>query len=444
MKSIATVLMLSGALAAPGAFGQATGRTAFVDVNVVPMDRDRMVTHQTVVVSGTSIETMGPTAKTPVPAGAERVEGRGTAFLFPGLADMHTHVMDRSDLALYTANGVTTILHMGEAPADLVASANQEIDRGELVGPRVFFSLLVDGSATLQHFFVATPEQGRCAADLAKTNGYDFIKLYNNVTAPEFEAIVDEAYKQGIYVIGHGIRAVGLPRSLFEGQVMVAHAEEFYYTAFQRESDLALIPSVVSETRRSGAFVTPNLSTIEIISKQWGKPEVVKDFLHDPRTMLMSPNMRQLWANRDYVKRTGSIEPMVVFLRTLTKALQDAGVSLLTGTDSPVIPGMYPGYSIHDDIRTLINAGLTPYQALTAATRTPGEFIAKFVPTAAHFGTIATGMRADLILLDANPLENVETLNSPRGVMTAGRWRSAMEMGTILDRQKQAYDALLK
>jgi imidazolonepropionase-like amidohydrolase len=124
--------------------------------------------------------------------------------------------------------------------------------------------------------------------------------------------------------------------------------------------------------------------------------------------------------------------------------MQDAGVPLLTGTDSPVIPGMYPGYSIHDDIRTLIDAGLTPYQALTAATRTPGEFIAKFVPTAAHFGTIAAGMRADLILLGANPLENVETLKSPRGVMTAGRWRSAVEMATILDRQKQAYDALLK
>jgi imidazolonepropionase-like amidohydrolase len=135
---------------------------------------------------------------------------------------------------------------------------------------------------------------------------------------------------------------------------------------------------------------------------------------------------------------------MVVYLRTLTNAFQDAGVPLLTGSDSPVIPGMHPGYSIHDDIHTLIDAGLTPYQALTAATRTPGEFVAKFVPTAAHFGTIAAGMRADLILLGANPLENVETLKSTRGVMTAGRRRSAMEMATIVDRRQQAYDALLK
>jgi hypothetical protein len=225
---------------------------------------------------------------------------------------------------------------------------------------------------------------------------------------------------------------------------MVAHAEEFYYTAFHSEPDLALIPGVVAETRRSGAFVTPNLSTIETLSKQWGKPQVLKDFLRDPRAALMTPNTRLEWTNWDYVERKGSIESMVVFLRTFTKALHDAGVPLLTGTDSPTLPGMFPGSSIHDDIRTLIEAGLSPYEALTAATRSPGEFVARSVPAAAHFGTVALGMRADLLLVSANPLQNVGTLQSPLGVMTAGRWRSANDLAVTLEHQREKYDALLK
>ncbi len=444
MKITVAILVLSFGLHAPDRLAEAKGETAFVDVHVVPMDQHRVLRHQTVIVRGGFIAMLGPASTTSIPAEAQRVEGHGKAFLLPGLVDMHTHVTEAEDLALYTANGITTILDMGLAPAALVAHVNQEITSGLLVGPHVFFSLLIDGSPALRGLSVSTPDQGRHAVELAKANGYDFIKLYNNLTAAEFKAIVEGGRRQGLAVIGHGVRAVGLPQALFEGQVMVAHAEEFFYTAFHNHPDSSLIPSVVAATLRSGAFVTPNLSTFEIISKQWGKPEVVRAFVDDPRGKLMTPSVRLKWMNTDYVARKGSIESIVPFLRELTKALQEAGVPLITGTDSPIIPGMYPGYSIHDDIHTLIEAGLTPYQALTAATRTPGEFIAKYVPTADRFGRVQVGMKADLVLLGTNPLEDVETLKSPLGVMSAGRWRNATELADILDRQKAKYDSLLK
>ena len=429
---------------AASACAPARADTAFVDVNVVPMDGPRVLEHQTVVVHERSIVALGPVASTTVPEGSQRVAGHGSAFLLPGLADMHTHVMATEDLALYTANGVTTILHMGGAPADLVGGANGDIDSGNLVGPHVFFALMIDGSPVFQRFFIATPRQGRDAVGLAKTNGYDFIKLYNNVTAPEFKAIVSAARQKHMAVIGHGVRAVGLPQALFEGQTMVAHAEEFLYTAFHDRPDTALIPQVVAATARSGAFVTPNLSTFEAISHQWGKPDVVSRFLQDPRARLMTPAMRLNWQDMDYARRTGNLDAEWAFLRTFTKALSEAGVPLITGTDSPVIPGMYPGYSLHDELRTLVEAGLSPYQALRAATRTPGEFIAQSVPGAERFGLVKVGMKADLVLVEHNPLEDLATLKAPLGVMSAGRWRSSEELSALLAQQKARYDGLLR
>lgn len=446
MKIIVAGLMLVVGLHVSAVVAQPIGDTAFVSVNVVPMDRSRVLWNHTVVVQGSVITALGPASTTRVPPGARRIEGRGTTYLLPGLADMHTHVLDVKELPSYTANGVTTILHLGGAPNLLVANANSAIEQGAVIGPHIFFSLLVDGPPVSVDgvFAVATPNEARQAVEFASVNGYDFIKVYNKLTASDFAAIVEEAQRTGLSVIGHGVRAVSLPQALFQGQVMVSHAEEFFYTAFDNQRDSTLIPSVVAETLDSGAFVTPNLSTLEALSEQWGKPEVVAQFLADPRAQLLIPLMRESWASRDYVSREGGIAMMTEFMRTFVSALHEAGVPLMTGTDSPVIPGMYPGYSLHHDIQTLVDIGLTPYQALTAATRIPGEFIAKYVPTADRFGLVEIGMKADLIMLSANPLEDIVTLKSPLGVMSAGKWYSDVELEAALADQREKFDALLE
>ena len=439
-------LVLAGALWSCGATAQSPGVTAFIDVQVVPMDREQVLAHQTVVVRTDTISEMGAARRVKVPPEALRIEGHGTAYLLPGLADMHTHVMRPEDLLPYTANGVTTILHMGGAPADFVDQIQRSIDGGEVVGPRVFFAFMIDGSPALGQMYVRTPEQARAAVLLAKANGYVFMKVYNGLTPEEFAALVDEGHKQGLPVIGHGVRAVGLPTALFQGQVMVAHAEEFYYTAFAHHvpTDPALVRAVVEDTYRSGAYVTPNLSTFSTIARQWGKPQVIKEFLRDPRVRFLSPDERMDWSDSHYVHNDGDISQILRFLESFTKALAERGVPLLTGTDSPVIPGMLPGYSIHEDLQSLLAAGLTPFQALAAATRVPGEFIGRYVPGAAAFGQIKPGERADLLLVSDNPLQSLETLQRPIGVMSGGRWRTRAQLEALLAEQKSRYESVLQ
>jgi hypothetical protein len=433
MRTRVTLTVLAALLWTCCASAQPEAVTAFIDVRVVPMDRERVLAHQTVLIRGTRIAELGAVRQIKVPADAVRVAGDGTAYLLPGLADMHTHVMRSEDLLPYTANGVTTILHMGGAPADFVDHIRESIDAGEVVGPQIFFAFMIDGSAALSRFYVRTPEQARAAVQLA------------NLTPEEFAALVDEGRKLGLAVIGHGVRAVGLPGALFQGQVMVAHAEEFYYTAFNHRipTDLATLKAVVEETFRSGAYVTPNLSTFSTIVRQWGKPRVIGELMRDPRIRFLSPDERMDWSDSDYARNEGDISPVLPFLASFTKALADRGVPLLTGTDSPVIPGMLPGYSIHEDLQSLVAAGLTPFQALTAATRVPGEFIVKYVPAATPFGEIKPGVRADLLLVSGNPLQSLEVVRRPLGVMSAGRWRTQQQLDALLAEQKSRYERVL-
>lgn len=415
---------------------------AFVDVNVVPMDRERVLKHQTVLVQDKTILQIGPARKVTIPQDAQRVEGNGTAYLLPGLADMHVHVSEPDDLTLYIANGVTTVLHMGSDPIAAVGVLSRDIESAPIASPRIFFAFKLHGGG--QGLTVATPELARSAVQLAKANGYDFIKVYNELSPAVFTAIVDEAKRHGMGVIGHGVRAIGLPEALFKGQIMVAHAEEFLYTAFENTIDRARIKDVVSDTLRSGAWLTPTLSTNDVITRQWGRPEQVRQYLHDPRAAFMTPNVRADWVNASYAQAeqpaSERAEDVLAFLGEFTVALQDEGVPLLVGTDSPNVPGMYPGYSVHHELRSLVKTGLTPYEALSAATRAPGEFIARNAPRAGRFGTVTQGLRADLLLVEKDPFLSLETLEAPLGVMKAGRWFPRAQLSALLEQGKAKYE----
>ena len=422
--------------------GLASALTAFVDVNVLPMDSQRVLRHQTVVVEGDTIASLGAVGKVVVPRDATKIDGGGTKYLLPGLADMHTHVEEWNDLVLYTANGVTTILQMGSATLMDQHRVRQILAERQVVGPYIYSSFLIDGKSRSGSLYAETADDARALVRMAKRHGYEFIKLYNSPSREQFLAVTDEARKQNIGVVGHGVRAVGLPAALFLGQSMVAHAAELYYTAFQNREDEKLIPSVVAETRRSGAYVTPNLSLMVVMTAQWGNPEQVKKFLADPRALAMSPGVRLMWTRDWRQRRTGDLSPLLRFLQKLTKAMQEAGVPLLTGTDSPPVPGAYPGYSIHDDLQALRDAGLTNYEALVAATRAPGEYIASQVPNAQRFGQLRVGMKADAVLVNGNPLDSLDVLEQPIGVMTAGRWMTAQELAQIVEAQKKTYQSL--
>jgi hypothetical protein len=189
--------------------------TAFLHVNVVPMDRERVLLDQTVIVEGERIAAMG--RGLPVPPHAQVIDGGRTTYLSPGLADMHTHSETRSDLAAYLANGVTTVLHLGGARASFVDTLVPAVNQGAVPGPHVYSSFKVDGSPAYNGFVIKTPAEARAIVGLARTNGYDFIKVYVGLSPDAFSALAEEGRRLGMPLIGHGVYAVRLERQLVLG-----------------------------------------------------------------------------------------------------------------------------------------------------------------------------------------------------------------------------------
>jgi len=437
-RTLATLAAGALALFAHGA--SLAAATAFVHVNVVPLDAERVLQDQTVIVDAGRITGIG--SNLVVPSGAVVIDGHG-AYLSPGLADMHVHSDTRSDMSVYLANGVTSVLNMGEAAHSFVGRTKPAANRGEIPSPYIYTAFRLDGSPRYGSFVVTTPAEARMAVRLAKANGNDFIKVYNDLSAECFDALIDEGKQAGMPVVGHGIERVGLRRQLEAGQLMVAHAEEFLYTVFKSEDnrapDDAQIPEVVEMVKRSHAFVTADLITYATISRQWGKPPVVEGFLRAPESKYVSPQDRIAWRQGGYTERKGSLDERLSFLGRFVKALSDAGVPLITGTDAPGIPGIVPGVSLHDDLDLLLKAGLTPYQSLVAASRTAGQMMQRAFPGTVPFGIVTAGARADLILSDTNPLSGLDTLRQPLGVMAGGKWYSREQLKDLLGKVAQRY-----
>lgn len=421
-----------------------TRTTAFVHVNVVPMDRERVLADQTVIVEGDKIVAMG--SQLPVPTQAQVIDGHKTAYLSPGLADMHTHSETRNDLAVYLANGVTTVLHMGGARAGFVYTTVPAVNRGAIPGPHVYLSFRVDGSTDYNGFVIRTPAEARSVVGLAKANRYDFIKVYVGLSPDAFSALADEGSRLAMPVVGHGVYAVRLERQLADRQVLIAHAEEFFYTFFtppgvaetDTPPDPSRIASAVALATRHNIAVTADVATYSAIAHQIGRPDVVTSYLVRPESSYLSPNDRLAWQTSGYVHKTAKLGPKLAFIRMLVKAMADAGVELVAGTDAPTVPGMLPGFSLHDSLGDLKASGLTRFQALTAATRAPGTFIHR-TKGGDPFGTVAPGYRADLVLSEENPLATLSTLRTPLGVMVKGRWRDAAALKALTDTIRHRY-----
>ena len=193
------------------------GAIVFRDIAVVPMDTERVLPHQTVVVQAGKIAAIGPTNSMQEPAGAVVIIGVGK-FLMPGMADMHTHVDRKEMLPLFLAAGVTTVLNMGLASPEFVTVTREEIRKGTVVGPRVFAAFMIDGPGDPGPEYVALCERdARDAVLRAKLVGYDFIKVYDRLDSNVYAAILDEAKKQKIAAVGHIASAVGLEKSLAQG-----------------------------------------------------------------------------------------------------------------------------------------------------------------------------------------------------------------------------------
>ncbi len=405
--------------------------TAIEHVTVLPMDGRDSLNDHTVVIRGETIERVAPSAATRIPDGARRIDGRGL-YLIPGLVDMHVHPYDTDGLPSYLAYGVTTIAVMHGFPD--VLTWRDRIRRGELVGPTIYSAgPSVNGYPPGNPLFVSVEDPGEARAVVAEQHraGYDFIKVYSMLNPSEYSAILAEAKRAGMPVFGHIPWQVGWRGIIEQGQAAVAHVEELFNAGIE-DSMFAVAARLAG---KHGTAVTANLYAY---SEMLAESSDIPKLLDDPEMRYHSAaglseklpsSNRSLRPNQaDF---NGYLTKQLPRMRRLVKALRDAGAPVFGGTDTETFG--FPGQSLHGDLHELILAGFTPYQVLESATRLPGEFMRRRLRGSERFGTVSVGSRADLVLLEANPLANLEHLKRVRGTVTRGRWYALADLQRMRD-----------
>lgn len=413
-------------------------KVAITNVNVLTMESEDVLTNQTVLIDS-GIITSVQSVELEFDEAYFQIEGDGK-YLMPGLGDMHTHIEDERDLLLYLANGVTTVLNMGSTSN--ILDFKNLVKTGELRGPNIYAGAFVDGVD--RGWYADTPERAYEIVREVKAQGWDFVKAYNSIKSEVFDALMVEARVSNMPVIGHGIREPGMEYILRAGYKMVAHGEEFIYAYFNR-LDEAAIPDLIDLLNETGTYVTPNLSTYSIINLQWGEELTTSyrsEILQREETRYLSPEFIDKWQTTSgYSNRQGSLAFNFSFLKKMTKAMNDGGVPLLLGTDSPApgILGTFPGFSIHDDLDNMVATGISPYDVYRAGTSNVGEFIYSNVPGVLPSGKVVEGHKADLILLDENPLSSVKSIKTLAGVLVNGEWLTKPDLDKMMDDLAKSY-----
>jgi imidazolonepropionase-like amidohydrolase len=445
---------------------------AFIGVNVVPMDREVVLHDQTVVVQNGRIAVIRDRKTTLIPASAKRIAANGR-FLVPGLADMHTHLSAAEEgmtpaeqvqadlggeieLLLYVASGVTTVRVMAGSPA--IIGFKRRITSGQLLGPRLYVATpLIDGPKPVFPTAIKVSDDTDVGALVNGfvADGYDQIKVYNGLPRIAYAHLLDQAAERHIPVVGHVPFSVGVEGALAGKQYSIEHFRGY---DFDGVSPQALIANGGRNAERFGSWIRMSDDRMrELVRKTvaagtWNCPTfVVDDMMSSPakrEAVARSPVIGMLPADmRDALKNnnldklfppetTAAMRAGLPQRYKLLKLLSDAGAGLLVGTDTPV-PAYVPGFTVIDEIQHFQDAGLSPYQALRAATIDP----ARFMGVADEAGTIAPGKRADMILLEANPLDDLQNLWRRRGVIVNGMWLEEKVLARRLVAMRNRYDA---
>jgi imidazolonepropionase-like amidohydrolase len=404
----------------------------FENVNLIPMDRNRVVPQQTVIVRDGRIAQIGPAASAKVPAGAVRVDGAGK-YLMPGLAEMHGHLTAAylpkdaaaDILFLYVANGVTTVRAMLGNPEAI--ATREAVASGSVVGPKLY----VAGPA-LNGKTVPTPEDAARVVREQKESGYDLLKILGNMPAAVYDSVMNTARSVKIDVAGHVPADVGVRGALLAGQRSIDHLDNY----------IASLKLTSETTREEEDRRITELAQLTAKSGTWSVPTMLLwDFFHNAETgeatRASLPEVRYMPATmvQEWVKsKNGRLQPpnntpagvgafvqtgvrVMELRRKIFKALKAANAPIALGTDSPQMFSV-PGFSIHRELKLMVDLGFTPYEAIASGT----SRVADYFGTASETGTVAQGKRADLVLLNGNPLDDVSNTERRAGVMVNGRW----------------------
>jgi len=433
---------------------------AFVNVNVIPMDREGVLPRQTVVVRNGVIAEIGDARRIRIPARAQRIDGTGK-FLIPGLMDMHVHLftddefpdaLAEDELKIMIAYGVTTIRLMTGTPEQLVL--RKKSSNGEIIAPTIYAaSPQFTGRKSTNAYVVTTETEAQEAVIKSKQDGYDYIKVTTYLKPEVYEAIIAEARKQHIQVVGHAdSRSIGLQRALRARQ-QIEHLDSYLEALLPETSpvkgsvsdiylynpknwesidyiDESKIPEVARLTVQSNPFVTP---TLHLFKFTFGKGRTEESFKAQPDIRFYPKKVIDFWTgvSKKYLATAAPIEKREKYIairNKIVKAIYDAGGHVMAGSDTPEWLMLY-GYTLHLELIDLRDAGLSNYAALEAATRNPALFFGTLDKT----GTIEPGKSADLLLLDANPLVDIANTQKRSGVMLKGRYYPQSELNQWLD-----------
>lgn len=442
MNSMSRVL---AALAGCLVFAVATANdvTAFVNVNVIPMSSETVLEQQTVIVADGKIQVVAHVDDVPVPEGAMLIDGTDR-FLMPGLAEMHAHVtgteprqIDRL-ATLFVANGVTRIRGMLGQPSHLELRA--QFERGDVFGPR-----LVTSGPSFNGRSVSSPAQAAQMVRDQHAAGYDFLKVHPGLTRKEFTMLAATANEIGMPFAGHVPAASGVADALRNRMATIDHLDGyfpallppdrhvaggnagFFDVMLADDIDVRRIPQLAADTAAAGTWNVPT----EVLVEQIINATPVSELRQRPEMRYVPRSQLQRWVDAKQARqgeRSFNAETAaraIELRRRLILELHNAGAGLLLGSDAPQIFNV-PGFSVHRELKALVAAGLSPYQAL----RTGTVAVADFLGT--NTGAVAAGRDADLILLDANPLADIGNSDRIHGVMLRGRWLSSRELAARL------------
>ena len=440
------ILLLSLLLGCPGLRKEARpnpkpksqGSIAFIHVNVVPMDREQVLEDQIVVVEGGKIVKVAQFSDTAIPPGARRIEAAGK-YLMPGLIDMHVHLQTPMEFPVFAANGVTTVFNLDGRPAHL--EWRKKIAAGEIEGPTIFTTGPIFAQAH-------TAEEAIRMVDEQAAMGYDGVKIYNWVSEEEYPALIAEAKRKNMLLMGHVARKPDFELTLASGQ-SIAHLEEYTYSYFNplRDDndshivyDEKKIPEAVALTAKAGIFV---IATLDNYAKIVQQATALDEFLKNPNLRYDAPWVQEgfqpennRYKNNFEPALYPQIRTSLAFQRKLLKALADGGVPLLCGTDASAV-GPVAGFGVHEELQEFVNDGMTPYQALLTATRNPARYFRR----SDQSGAIEAGKRADLLLLGGNPLEYIGNTKKIEGVVLQGKWLDGKTLHAELERVPAEYSA---
>jgi len=413
--------------------------TAFVNVNLIPMTSEKVIPAQTVVVEGGVITAIGSVDTVPVPEEAVLVDGTDR-YLMPGLTEMHGHVTGTGKaqihrlFSLYLANGVTTVRGMLGRPAHL--QLRESIADGSVAGPR-----LITSGPSFNGNSVSGASQGAQMVREQHAAGYDFLKIHPGLTRAEFDAVADTANELGIPFAGHVPVAVGLDVALDKKMSTIDHLDGYMASLLPSNTDTSggyggffgvmladqvieeRIDSVVAATVAAGVGNVPTESLFEQIVND----VPVSDLASRSEMRYVPAETVDRWkAAKSETQNERGFDPLVAaraieIRRKLILALHEAGAVLLLGSDAPQIFNV-PGFSLHHELEFMVASGLTPFEALQTGTTAPARYFD------INTGTVELGRIGDLVLLDANPLDDIANSSRVHGVLAAGNWFTTAEL----------------